>query len=72
MLAEMYGMIPSAKIAMRASAGNLVAHIDTVYPLAEINKALDHSRAMHTRGKLVLRVDGSPDPPSGPVTSADG
>jgi NADPH:quinone reductase-like Zn-dependent oxidoreductase len=47
---------PLMDIARRAGEGSLIPHIDTVYPLTEIDRALDHSCTMHVRGKLVLRI----------------
>lgn len=61
---------PLLDIARRAAAGALQSHVDTVYPLAGINQALDHSRTMHVRGKLVIRIAETDDPASGAQTGA--
>ncbi|MES5100964.1 NADP-dependent oxidoreductase [Agrobacterium sp. BA1120] len=63
--AERYGVsvkrsftVPSARnlasIAELVEAGKVVAHVDTVLPLAEIRQALTLSEAGRARGKIVL------------------
>jgi len=45
-----------AELARLAEAGELVTHVDRVFPLAEAAAAHDASRTFRTRGKLVLAV----------------
>ncbi|OCW59031.1 NADP-dependent oxidoreductase [Hoeflea olei] len=45
-----------AEIAALVEAGRVVAHVDTVLPLAQIRQALALSEAGRTRGKIVLSV----------------
>lgn len=37
-------------------SGDLTMHVDAVYPFTEVNEALAHSEAGHTRGKVIVRV----------------
>jgi NADPH:quinone reductase-like Zn-dependent oxidoreductase len=41
-------------------AGKVSPVIDTVYPLAEASRALDHVGAGHARGKIVIAVAAQP------------
>jgi NADPH:quinone reductase-like Zn-dependent oxidoreductase len=45
-----------AELTRLAEAGELVTHVDRVFPLAEAAAAHDASRTFRTRGKLVLAV----------------
>lgn len=46
------------KVSQLIEQGDLKVNVETVLPLAQIKKAHEFSKNGHTRGKIVLRVDG--------------
>jgi NADPH:quinone reductase-like Zn-dependent oxidoreductase len=45
-----------AEIAELVDGGEFKPVVENVFPLSQANKALELSKAGHTRGKIVLRV----------------
>ena len=52
-----FGGLDSLKVEdAPAEAGRLAVHVDATFPLDEVHKAHEMSKAGHTRGKVVLRA----------------